>query len=92
MTSHTTERFRSAFGELPEKVQRSARRAYGTFLKDPSHPSLRFKQVHVTRPIYSARVALGYRALCVREGEEFIWFWIGSHADYDRLLSQLRRG
>lgn len=92
MTSHTTERFRSAFGGLPEKVQRSARRAYRVFLKNSSHPSLHFKQVHVTRPIFSARVALGYRALCVREGEDYIWFWIGSHADYDRLLSQIRRG
>jgi hypothetical protein len=90
--SHTTERFRSAFGELPDKIQRSARRAYRVFLKDPSHPSLHFKQVHATRPIFSARVALGYRALCVREGEDCIWFWIGSHGDYDRLLSQLRRG
>jgi hypothetical protein len=89
--SHTTERFRSAFGELPDKIQRSARRAYRVFLKDPSHPSLHFKQVHATRPIFSARVALGYRALCVREGEDCIWFWIGSHGDYDRLL-QLRRG
>ena len=92
MTSHTTDRFRTALGALSEKVQRSARRAYRTFLKNPSHPSLHFKQVHASRPIFSARVALGYRALCVREGEDFIWFWIGSHADYDRLLSQLRRG
>ena len=92
MTSHTTPRFRAAFDDLPEKVQHSARRAYRTFLKNPSHPSLHFKQVHAVRPIFSARVALGYRALCVRDGEEFIWFWIGSHADYDRLLSQLRRG
>ena len=59
MTSHTTERFRSAFGEPPEKIQRSARRAYRAFLKNPSHPSLHFKQVHATRPIFSARVALG---------------------------------
>jgi hypothetical protein len=92
VTSHTTERFRAAFAELPERVQRSSRRAYRTFLKNPSHPSLRFKQVHATRPIFSARVALGYHALCVREGEDFIWFWIGSHAEYDRLLSRLRSG
>lgn len=69
MISHTTERFRAAFGGLPERVQRSARRAYRTFLKNPGHPSLRFKQVHATRPTFSRRVALGYRALCGREGE-----------------------
>jgi len=90
--SHRTERFRAALQELPERVQRSARRAYRTFQKSPDHPSLQFKQVHPTRPIFSARVALGYRALCVREGDDVIWFWIGSHADYDRLVSRLRRG
>jgi hypothetical protein len=90
--SHTSARFRSAFDALPARVQQSARRAYRLFLKDPRHPGLQFKQVHPTRPIFSARVALGYRALAVRDGDDLIWFWIGSHADYDRLLSQLRRG
>jgi hypothetical protein len=92
VTSHTTARFRTAFEGLPERVQRSARRAHRLFLKDPRHPSLQFKPVHPSRPVYSARVALGYRALAVQEGDAIIWFWIGSHADYDRLLAQLRRG
>ncbi len=92
MKSHTTTRFRSAFQALPEPVQRSARRAHRLFLENPRHPSLQFKQVHPSRPIFSARVALGYRALAVRDGDDLIWFWVGSHADYDRLLSQLRRG
>jgi hypothetical protein len=92
VNSHTTARFRSAFEALPQRVQRNARRAYRQFQKDPQHPSLQFKQVHPVRPIFSARVALGYRALAVREGSDIIWFWVGSHAEYDRLLSQLRRG
>jgi hypothetical protein len=70
-------------------VQRQARAAYKLFAADPNHPSLRFKQVHATRPIYSARVGLGYRALGVREGEDVVWFWIGSHAEYDRLIDSL---
>ena len=89
MKSHTTQRFREALAGLPAHVQRQARVAYTLFAADPTHPSLRFKQVHETRPIYSARVGLGYRALCVREGEDLIWFWIGSHAEYDRLLDSL---
>ena len=89
MNSVTTERFRRALQDLPVAVQQRARRAYATFRQDPRHPSLRFKQVHPTRPIYSARIGLGYRALGVREGETIIWFWIGSHADYDRLLASL---
>ena len=48
-----------------------------------------FRRVHPTRPIYSARISNSYRALGVRDGDEVIWFWIGSHADYDHLLSRL---
>lgn len=90
MRSRTTERFRKAFARLPAHVQRQARKAYRQFQGDPNHPSLEFKKVHPSRPIYSARVSLGYRALGVIEGEEILRFWIGSHADYNRLLTQRR--
>ncbi len=89
MNSRTTERFRKSFAQLPAQVQQQARQAYQRFEQNPNHPSLRLKQVHSTRPIYSVRISLDYRALGVREGEEMIWFWIGSHADYDKLLAQL---
>ena len=91
MNSRTSERFRLAFGRLPARVQTRARAAYRLFRRDPSHPSLRFKQVHPSRPIYSVRVGLAYRALGVRHADEIIWFWIGSHADYDQLLKDLAR-
>jgi len=74
---------------LPPQVQAQARLAYQLFRRDPSHPSLRFKQVHPTRPIFSARVGIAYRALAARAGDDVIWFWIGSHADYDKLLARL---
>jgi hypothetical protein len=70
-------------------VQAQARLAYRRFRDDPFHPVLQFKQVHPSRPIYSARVGLGYRAVAVREGDAVIWFWIGSHADYDSLLKRV---
>ena len=89
MISHTTERFRRAFEGLPPQIQQRARAAYKTFQRDPGHPSLQFKQVHATRPIFSARVGLGYRAVEIREGDVMVWFWIETHADYERLLSQL---
>jgi len=74
---------------LPPQVQAQARLAYQLFRQDPFHPSLRFKQVHASRPIFSARVGLAYRALAARDQDEVIWFWIGSHADYDDLLGRL---
>ena len=89
MTSHTTERFRKTFAELPAEIRRQAREAYRRFRQDPAHPGLRFKQVHPIRPIYSVRIGQDYRALGIREGEEVVWFWIGSHAEYDRLVARL---
>ncbi len=91
MNSRTSERFRLAFGRLPARVQTRARAAYRLFRLDPSHPSLRFKQVDASRPIHSVRIGLAYRALGVRDRDEIIWFWIGSHADYDQLLKELAR-
>ena len=91
MNSRTSKRFRSSFERLPVEVQARARSAYRLFRRDPSHPSLRFKPVHPTRPIYSVRIGLGYRALGVRDGDDVIWFWIGSHAAYDQLLGDLAR-
>ena len=91
MNSRTSERFRLAFGRLPARVQARARAAYRLFRQDPSHSSLRFKQVHASLPIYSVRIGLAYRALGIRDRDEIIWFWIGSHADYDQLLKELAR-
>lgn len=88
MRSRTTEAFRKAFIVLPEAVRERAREAYRLFREDPSHPGLRFKKVHSREPIYSVRVGLGYRALGLREDSEIVWFWIGSHADYNKFLSK----
>ena len=92
MKSVTTQRFRDAFKLLPKQVQRSGRRAYRRFQRDPAHPALHFKRIHAGRDIYSVRVSLGYRALGTMHGDELVWFWIGTHADYDQLVARLRRG
>lgn len=86
---HHPARFRELLAGLPESVRRQARAAYRLFQADPAHPGLRFKQVHPTPPTYSARVGIGYRAVGVLDGDTVIWFWIGSHADYDKLLDRL---
>lgn len=88
MKSKTTVQFRNLFANLPQQVQQQARVAYRQFKQDPQHPSLRFKQVHPTLSIYSARISKSYRAVGVRNESGIVWFWIGTHADYDKLLSQ----
>lgn len=89
MNSRTTKRFRDLFAALPRQIQEQAREAYRTFQENPQHPGLRFKQVHPDPPVYSARVGISYRAVGVKDGDTMIWYWIGSHADYDQLLSTL---
>ncbi len=88
MTSRTTRRFRELIAAMPRHVRQQAREAYRLFRENPRHPGLHFKRVHDDPMIYSARVGIGFRAVGVREGDTIVWFWIGSHADYDRLLAQ----
>ena len=88
MRSKTTREFRKAFARLPRRIQAQSREAFKLFLQDPQHPSLRFKKVHSTRSIFSVRITIDYRALGIREGEFLVWFWIGNHEDYERLLSK----
>ena len=86
MRSATTRKFWRLYRDLPPEVRENARRAYQLWLSNPRHPGLQFKRVHSTEPIYSARVGLSFRALCLLEGESVTWFWIGHHRDYEELL------
>ena len=67
----------------------AAQKAYRLFRENPKHPSLQFKKVHDRDPVYSVRVTGAYRAVGLLEDDEVTWFWIGSHAEYDRLLKNL---
>lgn len=89
MNSVTTERFRDAYAKLPEHIQERARKAYAMWKKDLNHPALQFKQIHSAKPIYSIRITLSYRAIGVKENNTIIWFWIGSHSDYNNLIASL---
>jgi hypothetical protein len=51
--------------------------------ENPKHPSLHFKKVG---QFWSARVGLAYRALGVEVNDDILWFWIGNHDEYDKLL------
>ena len=87
MKSVTTLRFRKAYNQLPERIKEQAKRNYSLWKEDPAHPGLHFKQVHKTQPIYSIRVGISYRALGIKQGNTMVWFWIGSHSEYDKLIA-----
>ena len=89
MKSQTTEEFRALLAAAPASVQAKAQGAYRLWSENQAHPSLRFKKVHNTLPIYSVRIDLDWRALGVLKQGSVIWFWIGPHGEYERLLSKL---
>jgi hypothetical protein len=90
MISHTTPAFRELLAALPKQTQKQARDAFAIFQMDSNHPGLRFKQVDAgPPPIYSVRVGIAYRALGTVTGNTVVWFWIGSHANYNLLLKKL---
>ncbi len=91
MNSTTSDQFWRRYSTLPSEVKKHAREAYTLFISDPYHPGLHFKRIHSTRPVFSVRIGIHYRAVGVLDEQEMTWFWIGSHAEYDRLVRQLRK-
>ena len=90
MRSKRTKQFKVLFSALPLDVQQQANKAYRQFKADANHPALDFKRVSSKGPTYSARISMQYRALAVRRRDYWLWFWIGPHAEYDKLLDQIR--
>lgn len=78
-----TDRFWRRFNTLPEAVQDVAKKNFDLLRHNPSHPSLHFKKVE---NFWSVRAGLRHRALAVEDGKDFIWVWIGTHDDYQRML------
>ncbi|HEX8523158.1 MAG TPA: hypothetical protein VF669_12950 [Tepidisphaeraceae bacterium] len=90
MTSRLHPSFQRQLAALPKDVQERARSAYKQFVSNPRHPSLQFKQLNAGHALWSVRVTNDYRAVGVRSADKIIWFFIGTHAQYDRLLKTYR--
>ena len=72
------------YRRLPPEVRQLADKNFALLREDPHHPSLRLKKVG---SFWSARVGLRNRALARDRAEGLVWFWIGPHSEYDRLLA-----
>jgi len=77
--------FWGCYEKLPEHIQELADKSFELLKTDPKHPSLHLKKVGES---WSVRVSIRYRALGVEVEEGLIWFWIGSHSDYEKLIQQ----
>jgi len=73
------------YGALPESVQLVADQSYELLKVNSSHPSLHFKRVS---KYWSVRISKEYRAVGVEVEQGIYWFWIGTHAEYDRLIGK----
>jgi hypothetical protein len=82
VTHHAAPDFWNLYRSLPADIRTLADRAFALLKADPHHPSLRFKKIDV---LWSVRVGLHYRALGAEIEDGVLWFWIGTHADYDRM-------
>jgi hypothetical protein len=80
---HASKEFWSRYDALPQDVQNLADKSFSLLREDPTHPSLHFKRIE---KFFSVRVGLRYRALGIESPDGVLWFWIGSHAEYDKLL------
>jgi len=87
MKSVTTAPFRKCLDRLPKKIQAKAKISYLLWIENPNYPSLHFKQIHSTEPIYSVRISLAYRDLGIIKNDTMIWFWIGSHEEFNSIVN-----
>ena len=85
MKHYASAEFWQRFDSLPEPVQQVARQNYQLLRDNPAHPSLHFKKVRQGQ-YRSVRVGAKYRALGVPVPDGIQWFWIGTYAEYDKLM------
>jgi hypothetical protein len=71
------------YRQLPDDIRSLADKSFQLLQTDPRHPSLRLKKVG---KFWSARIGLRYRALAKERSEGLVWFWIGSHDEYEKVL------
>ena len=79
-------RFRPLYAALPRHIRKAADKSFALLKENPKHPSLHFKCIG--DDLWSARVGRNYRALALLCEDGFQWFWIGPHAEYDRLIGR----
>jgi hypothetical protein len=75
--------FWGLYGRLPDSVRELADKNFELLMLDPYHPSLHLKKVG---KYWSARVGINYRVLGVDIDQGVLWFWIGTHAEYDKIV------
>lgn len=82
MKHSASSRFWSRYHALPNDVRELADKSFLLLKADPFHPSLHFKRLG---RVWSVRVGVHYRAVAVEIEGGYLWVWIGTHSEYDKL-------
>lgn len=83
MKHRATPTFWYLYRRLPRDIQQLADSCYALLRQNSRHPSLHLKKIG---RFWSVRIGLHWRALAVEDGSDLVWFWIGTHAEYDGLI------
>lgn len=84
MKSSALPEFWDCLEDLPPPVQKIARKNFKLWQKNPALKSLGFKKIKPD--LWSVRAGSGFRALATFEDGCCLWFWIGTHDEYERLI------
>ena len=84
MTSRGLPGFWQEYRQLPRDIRAAARQAYRKFRENPAHPGLHLERLRSDARAWSIRVTLNYRAVARRDGDDWLWVWIGTHQEFER--------
>jgi len=86
MKSQTLPSFWEKYERLDESQKKQARKAFALWAENPFHPSLRFKCINPQGNVWAVRISRGYRVVGTFENDTVIWFWVGSHKEYEKFF------
>jgi len=88
--NRTARSFREAFSRLPKRIRDLSREACLEFDRNPDHPSFRHHRLQDNKKgqhkpdSFSVSITMQYRAVYfVGDDGVNVWYWIGTHADFD---------
>jgi len=85
MKHFASPQFWEHYQKLPVAIRQLADKNFELLKQNPFHPSLHLKSIG---DFWSVRVGVKYRALATETPESLTWFWIGPHAEYDKLVNK----
>jgi len=84
VVSRAAPEFWELYRKLPPEIRAAARRAYQMFTRNPAHPGLRVERLRFDSRAWSVHITRDVRAVALRHGDDWLWFWIGTHNEFDR--------